>query len=76
MQKEIHKCHHPDCDKSVNPSMWGCNEHWQQVPIELRTNLKKAYRIGQEVDKRPSRDYLTAAYAIRIHIRNIKTNAK
>jgi hypothetical protein len=66
----FHKCHHPDCNTSVDPSLWGCSAHWNQLPANLKINLKKAYRRGQETDKRPSREYLNAALAIRLHIKN------
>lgn len=67
----IHKCHYPKCNRQVDPSLYMCQEHWFQVPIELRENLLNSYRSGQEITKRPSREYLDAAMAIRLHVRNI-----
>jgi hypothetical protein len=64
-----HKCHHPDCTVLVDPSLWGCSLHWNQLPINLKADLKKSYREGQEINKRPNREYLKAALAIRLHIK-------
>jgi hypothetical protein len=56
-----HKCHWPTCDLEVPPKMWGCRGHWFTLPGNLRSLIWRTYREGQEVDKKPSIDYLEAA---------------
>ena len=31
-----HPCRWPGCDVDVNGHLWGCQEHWYQIPMELR----------------------------------------
>ena len=40
-----------------------CRQHWFMVPKPLRQQVWGLYRKGQEVDKSPSAEYLTAAKA-------------
>lgn len=56
-----HTCHWPDCKTEVPPKLWGCKNHWFQLPERLRALIWKTYRPGQEIDKRPSPEYLAAA---------------
>jgi hypothetical protein len=49
---------------AVPPKMWGCKRHWFMLPWKLRDAIWRAYRPGQELDKRPSEDYLAAARAV------------
>ncbi len=67
-----HFCHYPGCKVEVPPRLWGCAEHWSELPLSLKTALLKSYRKGQEVNKKPSLEYLEAALAIR---RFVKTNS-
>jgi hypothetical protein len=69
----MHTCHYPDCNEPVDPAKWGCKIHWDMVPTSLKKRLQDAYVPGQELTKKCSREYLRAAYAIRLHIQNIKT---
>lgn len=57
----VHTCHWPGCTRHVSPSMWGCAQHWRSLPPRIRHAIWAAYRDGQEVDKRPSPEYLAAA---------------
>jgi hypothetical protein len=41
--------------------MWGCREHWYQLPGGLRDQIWRTYRPGQEITKTPSREYLAIA---------------
>lgn len=41
--------------------MWGCSKHWFTLPLRLRNAIWRAYRPGQEDDKRPSGEYLAIA---------------
>lgn len=56
-----HHCHWPDCQEQVPPAMWGCKKHWFKLPKRLRDKIWRAYRPGQEVDMRPSKEYLEVA---------------
>jgi len=38
-----------------------CPSHWYMVPAALRRRVWATYRAGQEADKLPSRDWVTAA---------------
>jgi hypothetical protein len=56
-----HTCHWPGCTTPVPPSMWGCKRHWFKLPLRLRNRIWATYRAGQEIDKRPSLEYMGAA---------------
>ena len=59
-----HTCHWPGCDKAVPPAMWGCGPHWFTLPKAARDDILSTYRKGQEIDKRPSADYVRVAQAV------------
>ena len=63
-----HKCHWPNCERDVPPSMWGCKQHWFALPKYLRDRIWATYRPGQEITKTPSREYLEAARAVQVWI--------
>lgn len=69
-QTRDHDCHWPGCGKQVPPAMWGCKAHWYRLPMAIRTRIFRAYRIGQENDGRPSRQYIEAANAAQDWIRD------
>ena len=56
-----HTCHWPTCTTKVPPRMWGCKRHWFMLPEEIREEIWATYREGQEIDKKPSLAYRTAA---------------
>lgn len=56
-----HRCHAIGCDEAVPPALLMCSRHWRLVPRVLQREVWQAYRKGQEIDKRPSAAYLTAA---------------
>lgn len=58
-----HTCHAAGCDVPVSPSLLMCPAHWRLVPRALQQAVWAAYRRGQEIDKRPSPEYLAAAQA-------------
>lgn len=60
-QTRPHHCHWPGCKKQVPPAMWGCREHWQRLPSELRGKIWAAFRPGQEKTFSPSREYVKVA---------------
>lgn len=60
-QTRDHKCHWPGCPEMVPPAKWGCLNHWRRLPKHLRDWIWRTYRVGQEDDMRPSRDYVVAA---------------
>lgn len=63
-QHRPHHCHWPGCDQQVPPAMWGCPRHWFALPKLLRDRVWAAYRPGQELDMRPSREYVKVARAV------------
>jgi hypothetical protein len=38
-----------------------CLRHWRKVPDDIKDDIWKHYRRGQEIDRKPSIDYLAAA---------------
>lgn len=58
-----HTCHAKGCEALVAPKLLMCLKHWRRVPRELQRAVWASYRPGQEVDKKPSREYLEAARA-------------
>lgn len=60
-----HTCHWKGCGKIVPASLWGCARHWYMLPVALREEIRRTYRPGQEIDKRPSAEYIAAAIAVR-----------
>lgn len=64
-----HHCHWPNCPVSVPPAMWGCKRHWFMLPVSLRNKIWDTYRPGQEIDLRPSKEYLDVAHEVQEWIR-------
>lgn len=60
-QTRNHECHWPGCTRQVPPAMWGCKEHWFELPRVLRNKIWATYRPGQEKTMDPSAEYLAAA---------------
>ncbi len=67
---ERHTCHWPGCTNVVKPAVWGCRPHWFMLPPILRQAIWNTYRAGQEIDKRPSEDYLRVAQEVQDWIRD------
>jgi hypothetical protein len=67
-QTRNHHCHWTGCKAEVPPAMWGCKRHWFKLPKALRDRIWAAYRPGQEIDQRPSRDYLEVAREVQAWI--------
>jgi hypothetical protein len=61
MKRMPHHCHWPGCPAVVPPRLWGCREQWYRLPKTLRDRIWQTYRPGQEVDKRPSAEYVAVA---------------
>ena len=55
-----HRCHAKGCEVPVEPRKLMCGRHWRMVPRFLQYAIWKHYRPGQEIDKRPSVEYLEA----------------
>ena len=55
-----HRCSWPGCKVIVYDSMWGCREHWSQLPAMIRRDINHAYRNGIDTDSHPARNYLRA----------------
>lgn len=54
---EQHHCHAFDCKKQVPPKLLMCLKHWKMVPRQIQAAVWNHYRKGQEIDKRPSKEY-------------------
>lgn len=67
-QSRKHECHWPGCQEQVPPAKWGCRRHWFMLPRKFRDEIWDTYRIGQEIDGTPSREYLEVARKIQIWI--------
>lgn len=65
-----HRCHWPGCRVAVAPKYWGCYRHWQMLPKKLQNWIWQTYRAGQEIDKKPSREYIQAASAAKRYALN------
>lgn len=53
-----HHCHAKGCNVKVPPRLLMCLKHWGRVPRHIQSRIWKHYRPGQEVDKKPSVEYL------------------
>lgn len=73
-QNRRHECHWPGCGVQVPPAMWGCKSHWFTLPASLRNEIWRHYRPGQEIDGRPSADYINVAKQVQewINARNAR----
>ena len=49
-----------------------CQDHWLQVPIDLRTRIWAEYTPGQEFTDNPSIGYQAAAFAAIRHLEYIE----
>lgn len=56
-----HLCHARDCQTPVEPKLLMCSRHWKMVPKYLRDGVWMHYIPGQEVTKRPTREYMRVA---------------
>ena len=63
-QTRDHECHWPECKSQVAPAKWGCKKHWMMIPTYLRAKIWETFRPGQEIDMRPSREYMKAAHEV------------
>ncbi|MEO0533301.1 MAG: hypothetical protein AAF215_05490 [Cyanobacteria bacterium P01_A01_bin.123] len=61
--KRVHHCHAIGCEKEVLRILLMCRKHWRMVPKDLRDEVNRTYKFGQEVDKVPSPEYMAAAKA-------------
>lgn len=57
-----HLCHAEGCEIAVPPKMHMCLKHWRMVPKAVQDLIWKHYRTGQEIDKRPSIEYIATAF--------------
>ncbi len=50
------------CNRAIAAKFLMCGRHWVMVPPELQTAVYREYRPGQEIDKKPTHDYLVAMW--------------
>ncbi|AFW96153.1 hypothetical protein ANA_C13491 [Anabaena sp. 90] len=67
-----HYCHLPSCCMKVKPQYLMCSSYWKLVPAYLQALVYKNYRQGQEIDKKPSQEYLRVSQLAIQHV--IDTN--
>jgi len=60
-RKMKNTCHANNCKYPIKPSLFMCRKHWNMVNKELKMELYKHYRKGQEIDKEPSEAYVSTA---------------
>lgn len=58
-----HYCHAEGCETEVPPKMHMCLTHWRMVPKAVQDLIWQHYRAGQEIDKRPTVEYIAIAFA-------------
>jgi hypothetical protein len=46
----------------IEPKMLMCIRHWKMLPKPLQALVWHHYRIDQEIDKKPSLEYITVAF--------------
>lgn len=63
-----HHCHWPGCTKKTTAATYMCYPHWRRVPKRLQAKIWTAYRVGQEVDKRPTREYIAVVREVELWI--------
>ena len=63
IKDRAHRCGWPNCPRMVPLGRWGCREHWQALPNNLRAWIGRAYRAGIETGTHPSRSWLDAHHA-------------
>lgn len=56
-----HTCHAIGCKAEVPPKLFMCLKHWRMVPKVGQDDIWKHYRIGQEIRKDPTSEYIKAA---------------
>ena len=39
-------CNFPDCDQSITPGQFSCNEHWRVLPSRIQQQLWKYHRTN------------------------------
>lgn len=58
-----HTCHARGCTAPVPPKFLMCRKHWRMVPPALQRAVNNAYRLGQEITKEPTAEWMRAAEA-------------
>jgi len=57
-QTRLHHCHWEGCEVAVPPAKHMCYKHWMRLPKRLRDKIWATYRVGQEINRTPSREYV------------------
>lgn len=58
-----HTCHAIGCGKECASKLLMCAKHWGLVPQHLQQRVYDTYRVRQEKDKNPSKEWFLAARA-------------
>lgn len=67
-----HHCHADGCTVRVSPALFMCRPHWRKVPARMQKRIWREYRKGQEIDKKPSANYIAAAKEAIAHVANVE----
>ena len=59
----IHCCPMPGCGRPIKAKFVLCADHWHTFPKEIQTRVWRHFRRGQDLDDKPSREYIAAAQA-------------
>lgn len=74
-QNRRHECHWPTCVHQVPPAMWGCREHWFNLPKALRDRIWEAYQPGQEINLTPSDEYMKVVLEVQKWIADYESSS-
>lgn len=62
---DTHKCFADGCNTQIARTLLMCLKHWRMVPFSIRHEIWTYYRKYQEIDNKPSDEYLNAAIRAR-----------
>lgn len=69
-----HKCHAIGCKREIAPKFLMCPPHWRLVPKEIQREIWRRYRPGQEIDKRPSTEYIYCVREAQLAVQKIEAS--
>lgn len=67
-----HICHAMGCNTPVPPRLWGCRRHWYMLPNSIRRKIWAHYRPGQEIDKKPTVEYLYWSFRAQLFVADLE----
>ncbi len=55
-----HVCYAPACRSRIPNRRMFCPSHWRRLPAKLKRPILGHYREGQEIEGRPTKEYIAA----------------